>query len=241
MTWLPPLPRAAVLALFPVLLAQGVRVRRTTPRLPEAVATDGAVGMGGEPLRLVVLGDSVAAGVGLADHGASLAGRLAERLSGRSGRSVTWRVLARSGSTAADVPALVDPAVLAEADVVLLSVGVNDTISLHSDRRWRHELGVLLDVVLDAAPRADVLLLGIPPMEVFPALPSPLAQVFGARARRLDRVGARVVADRPRVRRLELDLPDAAGAFAEDGFHPSAVVHAHLAETAARLLEARPC
>lgn len=233
---LPALPRAALLAALPVLLVQGTRVRRTTTRLADAEGIEGAVGAGEDPLRVVLLGDSVAAGVGLAHHEESLVGHLARGLAARSGRPVAWRVLAQTGATAAVALGLVDDEVLADADVVVVSIGVNDTKDLHSDKRWRGGLGRLLDAVLGAAPRADVLLLGIPPMEVFPALPSPLAELLGARSRRLDRIGAAVVAARPRVRRLELELPDDVAAFASDGFHPSSGVHAHLAAAALDVL-----
>lgn len=222
-------------ALFPVLLAQGVLVRRRTPRLPEAANTAGTAGAGADVRRLVVIGDSLAAGVGLADHCESVAGLLAEQWARRDEVSVDWRVLAQGGLTAGEVAGLVDRDALADADVIVLSVGVNDTKDLHSRPRWERELGSLLDALLAAAPAAGVLLIAIPPMRAFPALPRPLADVLGARAARMDEVGRAVAAARgPRVRRVDLPLPDDEGLFAVDGFHPSAVIHAALA---ARALE----
>lgn len=233
---LPGIPRAAVLAAFPVLLTQGLRVRRTTQRLPEAEGLTGESGLGEGAARVVVLGDSVAAGVGLDHHRDALAGRLAGLLAERWQRPVAWSVVARSGLTARGVTELVADAraveaQLADADLVVVSVGVNDTKNLHGDAQWRTELGQLLDQVVAVAPGAQVVLLGIPPMEVFPALPAPLSLLMGARARRMDRIGREVVAARPGVRRVE--LVGALGvetAFASDGFHPSAQVHAHLAQ-----------
>ncbi|KAB0649370.1 SGNH/GDSL hydrolase family protein, partial [Burkholderia diffusa] len=56
----------ATAALGPLLLMQGRRVRRVTPRLAEAAGPrDGTAG-DGPPLRVLVLGDSAAAGVGVA-------------------------------------------------------------------------------------------------------------------------------------------------------------------------------
>ena len=50
--------------LFPVLLYQGKRTRRVTPRLPEATGDCAGQYGEGEPLfRLLVLGESTAAGV----------------------------------------------------------------------------------------------------------------------------------------------------------------------------------
>ena len=55
-------------ALGPVLLAQGLRMRRVALRLPEAAGPrEGRVGEPrGRPLRLLFLGDSSAGGVGVA-------------------------------------------------------------------------------------------------------------------------------------------------------------------------------
>ncbi|MDN5896694.1 MAG: SGNH/GDSL hydrolase family protein, partial [Nocardioides sp.] len=72
-------------ALVGLLAFQGRHVQRTMVRLPEAKDPEGVAGAG-DPWRLVVIGDSVAAGVGVEHHGISLVGRLAEQLA--VGRSV---------------------------------------------------------------------------------------------------------------------------------------------------------
>ena len=72
LSWLP------ILALAPLLFAQGVYVRRVTPRLPEAPGERSGVSGGGPALKLLILGDSAAAGVGASSQATALAGRLAE-------------------------------------------------------------------------------------------------------------------------------------------------------------------
>lgn len=231
------LPLGAVWLGLPVLLTQGVRVRRRILRLPVAEGLAGTAGEG-EPLSLLVLGDSVAAGVGVDHHRDTLAGRLAQRLAKSRARAVSWQVLARTGATAGDVLELAGASsLLSTVDVVVISIGVNDTKNLHPDRRWRIELATLLDHVLSAAPNAEIVLINIPPMESFPALPRALATLMGVRARRLDAIGRAVSAERPRVRRIELALVPGEGLFAADGFHPSALVHERLATAIAALLE----
>lgn len=229
------LPLAAIWLGLPVLLSQGLRVRRDTLRLPDADGLTGAAGEG-KPLNLVVLGDSVAAGVGVDHHRDTLAGHLAGRLASSRTRALSWQVVALTGATAGDVLGLArEYEALEAADVVVVSVGVNDTKNLHPDRRWRAELAALLDYVLAVSPTAEVVLIGIPPMEAFPALPRALATLMGARARRLDAIG-RAVAERPRLRRIEVALEQGVGLFAADGFHPSAEVHALLADRVSRLV-----
>jgi lysophospholipase L1-like esterase len=229
--------------LAPVALPQGLRLRRTALRLPAAQGEVGEIGFStpdAEPLRVVVVGDSVAAGVGLDHHEASMAGLVAQGLAERHGRPATWTVIGVSGATAGEATQLfAGRPELETADVVLISIGVNDTKNLHPARRWRRELGELLDAVLDAAPRADVLLFGIPPMDRLPALPRPLADFLGARSREFDRIGREVAALRPRIRRVEGELPPGRREwFASDGIHPSAVLHRQFADSVLGLLGA---
>lgn len=231
-TWTLPLP--ALAPLVPLLVVQGKRVRRDTVVLPPATAEAGVVGdiAAGEPWRVSVVGDSVAAGIGVADHADSLAGALARRAHESTGRAAHWSVRAQGGLTSGGIARLLAPHVdeVAASDLVVLSAGVNDTKDLHTARRFGAEVGSLLDLLGSHRP---VVLLGVPPMQMFPALPRPLADVMGARARLLDRVGAAVAADRPWVVRVGYDAdawePGADG-FAEDGFHPGPAMHAALAD-----------
>src|SRR3712207_5729388 len=77
--------------LAPVLLRQGARVRRTTPVLPEAAGDrsgrEGATG-GQAPLRLLVVGESTAAGVGVEHQRDALPRQLAAELSRHCDRAV---------------------------------------------------------------------------------------------------------------------------------------------------------
>jgi lysophospholipase L1-like esterase len=79
----------------------------------------------GPAVRLAVLGDSTAAGVGVARHRDALAGMLGAAVAGRTGRAVSWRAVARSGATSRTardlVPGLVDGGW--RPDVVVVVVG----------------------------------------------------------------------------------------------------------------------
>lgn len=226
-----------VALLVGVLALQGRHVQRTMVRLPEALGPEGTFGEG-DPWRLVVIGDSVAAGVGVEHHGISLAGRLAEELA--VGRSVLRTVIAQSGLDAGEVRALVaGRPELAAADGVVISVGVNDIKHLHSTRRWRRELDALLATVTSEAPDAIVVLIGIAPMEKLVILPRVLRTPLGQRSRRLDRVGRLVAARYPTVHRAEIDAerfeayPEP---FAVDGLHPSEATYAAFAEEIALVI-----
>ena len=93
----------AIATLAPLLLWQGRRVRRVTPRLPEPAGPRAGVAGQGAPLRLLVLGDSAAAGVGVARQRDALTGRLLAELSPR--HTVHWRLLAHTGEVLEVLPA----------------------------------------------------------------------------------------------------------------------------------------
>lgn len=230
------LPLPVLVPLLPLLARQGRDVRRRTPVLPPCEVTSGRLGESepGQPIRLVVVGDSVAAGIGVVDPRRTISAELARRLHLRHHRPVEWQVFATSGLDAVGVRELVTEHAddLADASVVLISVGVNDAKALRSVPRWTRDLDALLSQVERNAPHARVLLLGIPPMDAFPALTGTLAWTLGARSRMLDKAGARVAAGHDRVRRIALradDLPASEAGFADDGFHPGPGVHGHLA------------
>jgi lysophospholipase L1-like esterase len=217
----PLLATAATVLLAPALAIQGKRVRRTTPRLPDASGpADGTVGQG-EPLDLLVLGESTVAGVGAGDHEEALAGQVAAALAVRSGRSVRWRAVGLSGADARAVYThLLDTACARPADLVVLALGVNDTIGLHGATRYRKDLLRLVGALRARLGAPTVLLAGVPPMGGFPNLPQPLRAVLGLRSRVLDAAAAELAAV-PGV--VHAPMPSAlmaADSFAADGFHP---------------------
>jgi lysophospholipase L1-like esterase len=215
----------SIALLAPVLVAQGRRVRRTTPRLPEAPGpTTGEIGGGGAPVRLLVLGESTAAGVGAANHQEGLAGQVARSLAAATGRPVRWRVLGRNGATAATTRAsLLAPAADVAADIVVVALGVNDTLRLHAPARWTADLRRLMDGVRARCGPVPVVLAAVPPMGRFPGLPQPLRGVMGLRATVLDRAAARLAGEMEAVHHVPVPLPPAEVArfFCADRFHPS--------------------
>jgi lysophospholipase L1-like esterase len=211
--------------LAPVLVLQGRRVRATTPRLPEAPGPrTGEIAGSGSAVDLLVLGESPAAGVGAADHQEALAGQVARTLATASGRGVRWRVIARNGATAAATrDELLAPATGVAADVVVLALGVNDTLKLRSPGRWTADLRALIGLVRERCGAVPVVLAAVPPMGVFPGLPQPLRGVLGLRATVLDRAAARLAAEMDDVRHVSVPLPPGVvdDFFCADRFHPS--------------------
>ncbi|HEY2058635.1 MAG TPA: SGNH/GDSL hydrolase family protein [Amycolatopsis sp.] len=223
----------------PLLVVQAVRVRRSTPRLPGAAGpVEGVVG-DGAVLRLAVLGESTVDGVGAATHDEALTGQLARQLAARLGRQVRWQAIGRTGANARVVSQDLVPR-LKPADLLVVVLGVNDTIELHSATRFRRDL---LNVVVEARRRigpVPVLVAGVPPMARFPSLPRPLRDVLAARSEALDRAAAEL-AELSGVAYAAMDpalLHE--GTFAADRFHPGPVGYRDWAESLVKVAECLP-
>ncbi|KMQ75580.1 SGNH/GDSL hydrolase family protein [Marinobacter subterrani] len=220
--------------LFPVLLYQGKRARRTTPRLPEAEGSPyGQYGEGAPARRILVIGESTAAGVGVETHNQGLASQLARQIHERTGQTIAWHTFGINGIRLGALVRELETTELPEADVVLLSMGVNDTTGFTPRFRFRRQLRELRQLL---APRhsGPMLLLNVPPMHLFTALPSPLRYVLGWRARQLDNLYIRVAKQFPEdFRYVNYPVVTDPELLARDGYHPGQRGYQYIAEALA--------
>lgn len=217
-----------LMALAPVLLWQGRQVRRNTLRLPEAAGSrHGCLGHG-QPLRLLVLGDSAAAGVGVANQDQALVGQLIAQLS--TDYQVSWQLLAKSGLTSQQLLHTLDSLCGQQYDSVVLSIGVNDVIAGTSDTLWLAQLQSLRDRLNTEFKVQHIIISAIPPMQHFVALPWPLNDYLGRRARRLNRLTEQMADNCSDLTFLSVDLGISSQMLAADGFHPSALAYSVWAE-----------
>jgi len=203
---------------FSVLIAQGLGVRRRALRLPEAAGPRAGEAGAGPQLRLLIVGDSSAAGVGAPDQGAALAGRLVAEL-GTTHR-VAWRLVARTGATTADTIAGLAEIPPEPFDIAVTALGVNDVTRSVPLARWLAQQAALRALLADRFGVSHVIASGLPPMGDFPALPLPLRWVIGRSARRFDAGLARATAHDPGWSHVAFDLTLNPDLMADDGFHP---------------------
>ena len=217
---------ALKLALSPLLIAQAMATRRRAPVLPEADGPrQGRLGQGSGGLRLLIAGDSSAAGVGVAHQDQALAGHLTRALHRQIARPVRWKLHARSGLPTQQVHALLRAGAPSPADVAVVLTGVNDVIDqIPSGRAVQHR-EALADWLLAERGVAHVLFAPLPPVHRFPLLPQPLRRVMGDDARRHDDALATWAATRRDVSHLQIELELMAESMASDGFHPGEPVY----------------
>lgn len=231
--------KAIKFLLLPVLLWQGRQVRRAALRLPEAEGPrEGVAGTGKVRLRILIVGDSSAAGVGAKNQIQALAGRLSEALSQRLHGAVVWQLIARSGDTTRSSLAAVRKLSLHPADVMVTALGLNDVIAQVPVNTWLQQLEKLNRAAARRAGIKHVVHTGIPPVHAFPLLPNPLRWVLGTDANTYNQALSAWVgrsSDRwwlpvPIEPELPLSGNDSSVLMAEDGFHPGPAAYAMWAE-----------
>jgi lysophospholipase L1-like esterase len=220
--------KLAEIGLAPVLLAQGLHVRRVTPKLPEpAGARHGTAGEG-EPLRLLIVGDSSAAGVGTETQASALSGQLTSTLAQHF--NLSWRLIAKTGYDVQDVLDRIEAARQEDFGVAVVAVGVNDVTRGTSSRQWRKRLGNLCKRLESKFWVQHVLLTPVPPMHAFPALPQPLRWYLGKKAASLNRAMRALTAENKNWECVDPQFPLTREFIAVDGFHPSAAAYSVWAE-----------
>ena len=216
--------------LLPVLAAQAVSVRRNAQHLPEPTGPrEGREGRGPR-LRLLIAGDSSAAGVGAGRQQQALSGFLVARLARHY--SVEWRLEATTGHTTKDTLQRLER-IEGTFDAAVTALGVNDVTRAVSQQRFTELQTRLLDHLTQNLGIRRVVLTAVPQMNRFPALPQPLAWVLGRQAARLDQALQEVANTFPQARHLRLEFPDDPALAAPDGYHPSPKAYRLWAEAAA--------
>ncbi len=235
----------ASLILLPLLVAQGLWIRRRIPRLPGAAGPEtGVAGNAGGPFRLLVIGESTVAGIGAPTHEAALTGQIAASLSQQLQRTVHWRAVGKNGVTAKKTRIELAPKVPRQpVDVVVIALGVNDVLSFHRATRWTRDLTELIEAIRERVGSAPVALAAVPPVGNFPSLPQPLRGVLGLRARVLDLAACSFAPMLSAVTYADTEFPADPALFCEDKFHPGPAAYQlwgeRMAEVMAPLIRLR--
>lgn len=258
--------------LSPVYLYQTKQVKRHTLRLAEPQGerkgrspffNHGVIDKASlekAPLSILVLGDSAAAGVGVVDQSQALLGQLITALSNEPTlahryAAIDWQLAATTGHTSFDILRRLYTITGFPVDVVVISMGVNDVTSNTPMAEWQHYTQHIIAILQRKFQAKHIIFLGLPPMALMPALPTPLNTLIGKMAQRLDLALQQQITaseqQRHQSRQAKNDktnghlhyfssdfLPDAMidkpvcdNLFAKDGFHPSELAYQHLASS----------
>ena len=218
--------KAATIALIPALVIQGNRVKKNTLRLPEPEgAREGQTGTGNK-LSLLILGDSAAAGVGVEHQDDALLGAILHEL--KDDFEIDWKLQAKTGDTSSKVIHALDQIEVQQYDVIVTSVGVNDVTKLMPADIWIQKQEQLYSKIQQKFSPKLIIAAGVPPMNMFPALPNPLAWLFGQYAKQMNQQLEKFVNQQVNMQWIEYDIEKYRAMnlqMAADGFHPSKEVY----------------
>lgn len=189
----------------------------------------------GEPLELLVLGDSIAAGLGAERRKDTLGARIAKGLARSARRPVRLRTCAVVGAESSDLRAQVDALPIDyRAEVAVVIVGGNDVTHRVAPST---SIGHLEQAIDRLSARGTAVVVGTcPDLGALRPVPQPLRalgsrlsrQLADAQARAAVDAGATAVSLRRAVGPFFISNPDEM--FSLDRFHPSALGYRRTAE-----------
>lgn len=205
--------------LSPLLVYQAVSVRRTAQSLPEPDGPRAGTTGQGPPLRLAIIGDSSAAGVGSSSQTTALSGQLTGLLARNF--AVSWHLDALTGATTRSTLHRLATARAKPLDVIVIVLGTNDVTRLIPRWLWLRQQRALLDRLTGLYQPRKFYITAVPPLEHFPLLPHPLRWTLGRHALKLETAKLRYLATRPDCTPVPFTFAPDPALMASDGFHPS--------------------
>jgi lysophospholipase L1-like esterase len=171
-------------------------------------------------LRIAIVGESTAVGVGASTLDESLPGHLARALATQTGRGIAWKILGGNGMTVRRVLESVRAEQQGRYECAVVLLGVNDVFRLTPIKAWRLSLRLLAKSLEERGCQV-IVFSAVPPVGRFPALPQPLRAILGIRAALLDYHLEKLARELPGAIYCHVRFPTAPAYVASDGVHPS--------------------
>jgi lysophospholipase L1-like esterase len=229
--------KITTIALIPALLVQGRKVKKNMITLPEPVGEREGLRGQGKKLSLLIIGDSAAAGVGVDHQDDALLGAILKNL--EASYSVTWKLQAKTGDRSTEIIQTIEQMEQQHFDVIVTSVGVNDVTKLMPAEAWIKKQRLLYQALENKFNPQLIIAAGVPPMNMFPALPHPLGWLFGQYAKQMNQKLEQLVDAKPHMQWIEYDIEQYQALNLEmaiDGFHPNKEVYAFWAKQVTDLI-----
>lgn len=226
-------------ALMALVVPQGLWLKWRTPILPEPPGQRTGVSGVGPARKILILGDSSAAGVGAHHQVVGLTGQFVSRLA--QSHRVHWHLQAQTGATTASTIESLDYIPPGPYDIVLTGLGVNDVkngVMLH---HYRAQTRALYDRLQQDFGAKLIIASGMPPIRDFPVLPDPLRWALQRRADIFDAANRAITADLPGCHYLQGPTHLPPEHMASDGFHPGPPVYAAWANLAVAVVNQVSC
>lgn len=205
--------------LYFIALPQGLWLKKTTLRMPEATGPRKmSLGEDSESsLKLLYLGESPAAGVGMEDIKHAVSARVAYKLA--ENNQIDWQLLAQNGITVKELLIKLQQSDTHTPDISVVTMGVNDCTSLTSCREWQKQINGLIEELKQRGSK-HIFFTAVPPLHQFPLLPAPLNWILGHRANILNTL-LQDICQHHQVQFLTFSAILTPELMSIDGYHPN--------------------
>jgi lysophospholipase L1-like esterase len=224
--------------LLPILYFQGKLIKVKVPKLPEAREGKGScLASSNRTFRMITLGESTIAGVGVTTHEEGFTGTLAKELSTELKINIDWKVYAKSGYTAKKINDSIISSITENLiDLIVIGIGGNDAFELNTPKRWNTDVRELIKSIQAKFKAVPILFINMPPIKEFPAFTSLIKFTIGnlvdILGEELEKVVkdfenvyyySRVVRSSYFIERYKLNMSPTE--FFSDGVHPSKITY----------------
>jgi len=210
-------------------------VRRNIVELPEPSGSRKGTTGKGPPLKVLILGDSAAAGVGVDHQDSALSGQLLNHLN--PDFQVSWQLEAFTGASTKCILQHIMEMGNQQFDILLTSLGVNDVTANVTIPKWLSLQKSLHEKCFEQFQCQFIIASALPPVAKFPALPQPLRWYLGRRAKQFNRELQKLTSKHKHVHYLDIGDMEDLGVMAADGFHPGEQVYQQWAFKAAEKIK----
>lgn len=171
--------------LYFIALPQGLWLKRNAIRMPEANGPRN-MSLGSDhktELKLLYLGESPAAGVGIEEIENAVSAQVAYKLAAT--QKVELQLLAENGIKIKELLLKLQTTETQQPDISIITMGVNDCTNLTSSKEWQNNL---INLIAELKQRGSkhIFFTAVPPLQQFPLLPAPLSWIMGYRAHLLN-------------------------------------------------------
>ncbi len=172
---------------------------------PRARGVPQAHASGLDPDRILVFGNGLAAGWGVATHELAIPGELARALATMTGRGADIDVSAHVDLKVARASGVLEKRKLAGYDAIVVIIGASDALSLTPRRQWRTSMRSLIETILDrTSASASVLVVEQMQIRAVPPFDNLFGQTANAHAVTLNGITRELCDEYPRTKYVSL-------------------------------------
>lgn len=192
------------------------------------------IGSSEQIIRILVVGDSSALGVGCDDISQSSVGVIAEKLSEQF--SVQYQVCAFTGFTTKQIFEKVREVPKQSFDFIVISLGTNDILQRTKLSAWIKQITELMTHLQVSFYPQKIFINAVPPFQKLSHLPSSFRTYLSNKSQQMNQYLSQSSVGSSAYQFVDMDFDFHADYISADGFHPSALLYQLQGERIATLM-----